>query len=108
MNSLALVNNATHISEVGRIMNFNAEQIQLAKLINEQVNQYPDTTLGTENLLTNMYDYMADFQRLLDSTTGVQMDYLCQQYPGVYRLGRLLESLADAIETGAIDVPKDH
>ncbi len=108
MNSLALVSNATHISKVGRIMNFNAEQIQLATLINTQVNQYPDTTLGTEQLLTTIYDFMDDFKCIMDSTTGVQMDYLCQQYPGLYRLAKLLESLAQGISTGAIDVPKDH
>ncbi len=108
MNSLTLVVNATRLPEVSRIMNLNAEQIQLAKLIDAHANQYPDTTLGTEQLLANTYDYMDAFKRIIDSTTSVQMDYLCQQYPGFYRFAKLLESLAQGISDGAIDVPKDH
>ncbi len=108
MDNLTLVNSAPLTTEVSRIMNFNAEQIQLANMIDAHAKKYPDTAAGTEQLLAHSYDYLDAVQRVIDSTTSVQLDYLCQQYPGVYRLAKLLESLAQGISTGAIDVPKDH
>lgn len=89
-------------------MNLSAEQIQLATLIDAHVNRYPDTPLGNEQLLRTIYDYMDAFKRIIDSSTRVQMDYLSQQYSGFYRFGKLLESLAQGIADGEIDVPKDH
>jgi hypothetical protein len=44
----------------------------------------------------------------MDSSTSVQMDYLSQQYTGLYRLGKLLESLEQGIADGEIDVPNDQ
>jgi hypothetical protein len=87
------------------MIHLTAEPLHLAKLIDAHVRQYPDNPLGTEQLLTTIYDYMAAFKRIMDSTTSVQMDYLCQQYPGFYRFAKLLESLAQGISDGAIDVP---
>ena len=90
------------------MLNLTAEQIQLASLIDAHVSRYPDTDRGDEQLFVTLYDYMDAFKRILDSATPVQMDYLCQQYPGFYRLAMLLESLAQGIAEGAIEVPKDH
>lgn len=44
----------------------------------------------------------------MDSVTLAQMDALCQQYAGFSRFGLLLESLAQGIAEGVIEVPKDH
>jgi hypothetical protein len=90
------------------MLNLTAEQIQLASLIDAHVSRYPDTDRGDEQLFVTLYDYMDAFKRILDSATPVQMDTLCQQYPGFYRLAMLLESLAQGIAEGAIEVPKDH
>lgn len=89
-------------------MNLSAEQRQLAMLIDAHVNQYPDTELGDEQLLRTTYDYMDAFKRVMDSSSRVQMDYLYQQYAGFYRFAKLLEAIAEGIDEGAIDVPKDH
>ncbi|EOZ4487656.1 hypothetical protein ACQLT9_004526 [Salmonella enterica subsp. diarizonae] len=48
----------------------------------------------TEALQTGMrsyscYDYMEAFKRVMDSTSKVQMDYICQQYPGYFRFAKL-------------------
>ncbi len=90
------------------MMNLTAEQIQLATLIDAHVSRYPDTDLGDEQLLITLTDYMDGFKRVMDSATPVQMDYLCQQYAGFYRFGLLMESLAQGIAEGVIEVPKDH
>lgn len=90
------------------MMNLNAEQLHLAQQIDAHVRQYPDTAIGNEQLLATTYEYMNAFKRVMDSTTSVQMDYLSQQYPGFYRFGKLLESLAQGISDGVIAVPGDH
>lgn len=89
-------------------MNLTAEQIQLATIIDTHVSQFPESQLGDEHLLQSTYDYMDAFKRILDSSTSVQMDYLCQQYDGFYRFGKLLEAMAEGIASGDIEVPKDH
>ena len=89
-------------------MNLSVEQIHLAKLIDTHVRQYPDTVTGDEQLLRSAYDYMDAFRRIMDSATTDQMDYLSQQYPGFYRFGKLLETIAQGIADGDVDVPKDH
>lgn len=89
-------------------MDLTAEQIQLATMIDAHVNRYPESQLGDEHLLRSTYDYMDAFKRIMDSSTPVQMDYLCQQYGGLYRFGKLLESLSQGIAEGDVEVPKDH
>ena len=89
-------------------MNLSAEQRQLAMLIDAHVNQYPDTELGDEQLLRTIYDYMDAYKRVMDGSTRAQMDYLYQQYDGFYRFAKLLEAIAQGIDDGVIDVPKDH
>jgi len=88
------------------MMNLTTEQIQLASLIDAHVSRYPDTGRGDEQLLVTLTDYLVAFKRILDSATPVQMDTLCQQYPGFYRLAMLLESLAQGIAEGEIEGPK--
>lgn len=89
-------------------MNLSAEQLHLARLIDAHVCQYPGTATGNEHLLRTSYEYMDAFKRIMDSTTTEQMNYLSQQYPGFCRFGKLLESIAQGIVDGDIDVPKDH
>ena len=65
-------------------------------------------TWVTSSCLPRCNDYMDAFKRIMGSATPAQMDYLCQQYAGFYRFGLLLESLAQGIAEGVIEVPKDH
>ena len=88
-------------------MNLTAEQRHLAQLIDDHVNKFPVTSVGDEQLLVTVYDYMEAFKMLMDSTTAPQMDYLTLQFPGFYRYAKLLESLAQGISDGVIEVPAD-
>lgn len=44
---------------------------------------------------------------MLDSSTGVQRDYICQQYDGFYRFAKMMALLAQGITDDVINVPKD-
>tara|TARA_A100001391_G_scaffold201871_2_gene189948 strand:- start:1967 stop:2236 length:270 start_codon:yes stop_codon:yes gene_type:complete len=89
-------------------MNLSAEQVQLAAMIDAHVNRFPDSPTGDEQLLPTTYDYMGAFKRVMDTSTSEQMDYLCQEYAGFYRFARLLETIAQAIADGEIEVPQTH
>ncbi|EPW0357401.1 arylsulfatase [Escherichia coli] len=54
------------------------------------------------------YDYMDAFKRVMESSSKVQMDYICLQYPGHFRFAKWMERLAHRIADGVIEVPKDH
>lgn len=85
-----------------------AEQQQLAKIVHDYTCRYPLTENDDGQLLQGCYDYMEAFKQVLDSSSKVQMDYICQQYPGVFRFAKLMELLAQGISDGVIKVPKDH
>ncbi|MBK8971897.1 MAG: arylsulfatase regulator [Hahellaceae bacterium] len=85
-----------------------AEQLQMVKIIHDHARRFPLTETGDEHLLQTCYDYMDAFKRVMDSTSRIQMDYICQRYDGFYRFAKLMEMLARGIADGIIDVPKDH
>jgi len=89
-------------------MNIDSDQLHLVKLIDYHVNKFPDNEAGNTQLLTTVYDYMASFKQVMDSTTQAQMNYLTQEYSGFYRFAKLLERMAQGICDGTIQVPKDH
>ncbi len=89
-------------------MNIDANQLHLVKRIDHHVNQFQDNETGDAQLLTTIYDHMAAFKQVMDSTTQAQMDYLTQEYDGFYRFAKLLEQIAQGISDGTIQVPKDH
>ena len=49
---------------------------------------------------------MADFKHLIDTAKPGVMNELCQRYPGFYAYAKVLETIAGAIQSGAIKVPK--
>lgn len=82
------------------------EQKELAKRIHAYAYRFPVTEEGDTQLLQGCYDYMESFKQVLDSSTKVQLDYICQQYPGFLRFATWMELLAQGISDGVIDVPK--
>ena len=56
----------------------------------------------------SLADHMDQFKMIMDITNEIEMNYLCNQYPGFYRFGKLLEDIAIGISEGAIEAPKDH
>ncbi|TPW39324.1 arylsulfatase regulator [Serratia sp. SRS-8-S-2018] len=90
------------------MIDLTAEQQQLAKIVHDYACRFPLTENGDAQFLQGCYDYMDAFKRVMDSASKVQMDYICQQYPGYYRFAKWMERLAQGIADGVIEVPKDH
>ncbi|MBK5145583.1 arylsulfatase regulator [Budviciaceae bacterium BWR-B9] len=90
------------------MINLTAEQHQLAKIVHDYACRFPLTEHGDALLLQGCYDYMNAFKLVMDSTSKVQMDYICLQYPGYLRFAKWMERLAQGIADGVIEVPKEH
>jgi hypothetical protein len=76
---------------------------EIAASIDKEVSAFPDTAGGMEQLLVNMYKYMHDFKRILDTAAPGDMDMLCEQYPHFYRFAKQMEQLAGGIAAGNFD-----
>lgn len=87
------------------------EKLQLAQTIDAWVlnivRQSRSDDHADEQILENMIEFMEPFKQLLDSCTKLEMNLLIQRYDGFYRFANLLERLAQAIQDGVIEVPKD-
>ncbi len=87
-------------------MNFGAEQIQIASLISRRVRELAAAELDDVTLFGEMADYMPGFKRLMDTCSPDEVDGLCEAFPDFYRYARILERIANGIQSGAIKVPK--
>jgi hypothetical protein len=76
---------------------------EIAAFIDKEVSKYPDTAGGTEQLLTDMYKYMHDFKRIMDTSAEGDMDMLCSKYSHFFRFAKLMEQLAEGIAAGKFD-----
>ena len=83
------------------------EQQAIAKLLNDEVNQFTQT-LGSDSLmlLTSMAPHMPLFHRLMKISGECEIDKLCVTYPGLYRYAKVLERLAMGIRSGEVTVPR--
>lgn len=80
------------------------EQQELAKRVHDYASRFPMTEDGDAQLLQNCYDVVGDFKQVLDSSSKVQVDYICQQYAVFLRFATRMEFLAQGIADGVIDV----
>ncbi|MNH33057.1 hypothetical protein D3C79_935430 [compost metagenome] len=89
------------------MIELSAEQHQLAKIVHDYASRFPSTENGDAHLLQGCYD-LETFKQVLDSSSKIQIDYICRQYTGFFRFAKLVELLAQGIADGVIKVPKDH
>jgi hypothetical protein len=83
-----------------------AMRLQLATVLDLKFQEVEETRQGDIAMLAGMRDYLAGFKGLMDSTSRDELNGLMQQFPGLYRLAKLLERIAAGIQSGAIQVPK--
>lgn len=85
-------------------MTLTPEQVRLAELIDDQVNQLA----GVDDiaLFMAMADDMPDFKQVMDAAGQAGMDELCQRLDGFYRYAKVLETIAAGLESGDIEVPQ--
>ena len=81
---------------------------QIAKNIDEHVNKYPDSDIGDESLLRNLFELMIPFKTVIDNCNNVELDYLYAQFPGFFRMASLLEAMAEGIQRGDLEMLKGH
>jgi hypothetical protein len=77
-----------------------------SSLISKRVQELAATGLDDVTLFGEMADYMPGFKRLMDTCTRDEMDGLCESFPDFYRYAKILERIAERIQSGAIKVPK--
>lgn len=82
-----------------------AEQLELTQKVHDYACQFPVTEEGDAQLLQGCYEYAEPFRKVLNSATKIQIDYICQQYPGFLRFAIWMEILAQGIADRIIDVP---
>jgi hypothetical protein len=79
---------------------------QHAQTIDDFVNTIAQQGGGDIELLAASFpEQTTTFKELLDTTTHEQMDALCERYPGFYRFAKLLETVAQGIQDGTLEVP---
>lgn len=81
---------------------------EIAKNIDEHVNKYPDSNIGDESLLRNLFELMIPFKTVIGNCNNVELDYLYTQFPGFYRMASLLEAMAEGIQRGDLEMLKGH
>ena len=79
-----------------------AEQLRIAATIDARMRQLLGARCGDATILGEMYDHMAGFKQLMDSSQHGEMDELCHRFPSFYRYAKILESVAAAIQSGAL------
>jgi hypothetical protein len=83
-----------------------AMRIQLATVLDLKFQDLEAARQEDLAMLGGMRDYLAGFKGLMDSASREELDGLMQQFPGLYRLAKLLERVAAGIQAGEIQVPK--
>jgi hypothetical protein len=87
-------------------MNLTAEQLRIASMIDAKMQKLVGAGNDDITILTEMFDYMPAFKRLMDTSESDAMDELCRRFAGFFRYAKTLEMLAAGIQSGAIKVPK--
>ena len=83
-----------------------AEQDQIAARIDAAMQPFLRDGKDDIAIFAGMSDHMTDFKHLLDTAKLSVMNELCQRYSGFCRYAKVLENIADAIQSGAIKVPR--
>jgi hypothetical protein len=80
-----------------------AEQIRIASTINDKARELFAADLTVLEILAAMHDYMPDFKRLIDSQPGDDgLAELGERFPSFNRYAKILENVAEAIQTGRL------
>lgn len=85
-------------------MQLTDEQNKLVIDIDRRANQILSGGGDDEELLVYLSDIMGNLKTIMDSSSGQEMDALCQRYSGFFRIMKLLEKLALGISNGEISV----
>jgi hypothetical protein len=82
-------------------MNLTAEQLRIASMIDAKMQKLVGAGNDDIIILTEIFDYMPGFKRLMDTSESDAMDELCRRFAGFFRYAKTLEMLATGIQSGA-------
>jgi hypothetical protein len=82
------------------------EHTRLAAKLDAEAETQFRTGADDITVFANMAASMPDFKRLMDSSKHGELDKLCQRFQNLYRYAKLLETIAAAIQSGSIKVPR--
>lgn len=75
-------------------------------MIDARVQELIGMGCDAATIFGEMVDYMPGFKQLMDTSQQDEIDELSRRFPCFHYYGKILEGLATAIQTGAIEVPK--
>lgn len=82
------------------------EQRAIAKVLDASVEELEEKEINPVELLAHMAPQMPLFKRLMDISDEGELSDLCEEYPGLYRLAKLLELVAAGVRSDGIEVPR--
>jgi hypothetical protein len=97
---------AVKMSQSETLMTLTVEQIQIASLLSKRVQELAESGLDDLTLFGEMAEYMLGFKRLMDISSADEMDGLCESFPAFFRYAKILERIAEGIDSGEIKVPR--
>lgn len=83
-------------------MSLTAKQLRIASIIDARVRELEQAGSDEVTILTEMVPLMPSFKKLLDTAGQRGMNELCDRFDGFYRYAKLLEIIAEGIQSGEI------
>ncbi len=83
-----------------------AERRKIAEVLDLRMQALVDTRCTDLDCLAGMQEYLPGFKHLMDTASRSEMDRLLDEFPGLHRFVRLLETVAKQVRSGEIVVPK--
>lgn len=83
-----------------------AEKRRIAKSLDNRVSKLRLAGTNGVALFAAMADRMPEFKRLMDASTGAELDGLAARFPAFGHYAELLTSIAAGIRDGTIKVPR--
>jgi len=72
-------------------MNLTAEQLQIASMIDAQMQELVCSGNDDLTILGEMFDYMPGFKRLMDTSEPGTMDELCRRFTGFFHYAKIID-----------------
>ncbi|MEI7591298.1 MAG: arylsulfatase regulator [Deltaproteobacteria bacterium] len=87
-------------------MSLSDEQLNIAAQIDARVRKLERADKNAVTIFVEMSTLMPSFKQLMDTAGHSGMDELCSRFDGLYRYAKILENIAEGIQSGEIKVPR--
>jgi len=87
-------------------MSLTEQQIWTASKIDAKMQKLIRTGKDDMAIMVAMADHTTRFKELVDTMPPEELNQFTRKFSGFYRYAKILETLAGAIQSGAIEVPR--